>query len=93
MDYISHHFDTVNAGSKIECASFIKIASKLKLKPCQILFLTDNVKEYKASKESGMHVLLLNRPGNVPVSENEIQEFNLEIVNDFHQIQDKLLII
>lgn len=40
----SAHYDTVNAGSKLERSSYEKIASELGKDPSKVVFLTDNVK-------------------------------------------------
>lgn len=40
----SAHYDTVNAGPKLEKASYQKICSELGKHPSKVVFLTDNVK-------------------------------------------------
>ncbi|GAB7340716.1 hypothetical protein MBLNU457_7101t2 [Dothideomycetes sp. NU457] len=71
---ISDWFDTTNAGMKMEKGSYEKIASEMGRRAERVLFLSDNVKEVRAAREAGMRALLVERPGNAPVSQEERRE-------------------
>ncbi|KAK4580168.1 enolase-phosphatase E1 [Recurvomyces mirabilis] len=64
-------FDTTNAGLKAEATSYEKIVQALSWGPAETLFLTDNVKEYDAADSAKLKVLLLDRPGNGVVSDDD----------------------
>lgn len=63
---ITDYFDTVNAGPKMEAASYAVIADKYAegVERSQWLFLSDNVAEVKAAIEAGMQSYIVQRPGN-----------------------------
>lgn len=71
----SANFDTVNAGPKMEANSYVKIAREMGKGVRDILFLSDNVKEIQAAKEAGMPALLVDRPGNAPLSKADREAF------------------
>ena len=50
-----------------------------------MLFLSDNVKEVRAAIEAGMQAVVVDRPGNAPLSEDDQEEF--EIVESFEQLE------
>lgn len=65
---ISDWFDTVNAGSKTDVASYAAILSNYPdISPARWLFLSDNLKEVGAALGSGMWSLPVVRPGNPPL--------------------------
>ncbi|XP_021946568.1 enolase-phosphatase E1 [Folsomia candida] len=64
---LSGYFDTTS-GSKVESKSYINIASKIGVKPQDILFFTDITKEAYAAKEAGLEVAVLVRPGNAALT-------------------------
>jgi len=70
LDWFKGHFDTRNAGNKKEKSSYEKIAEKIKLKPEDILFLSDNIDEIRAAAEAGFQVVKVSRPEDVPYLEN-----------------------
>ena len=82
---ITDWFDTVNAGPKMEAASYAKIASGypgFDLK--EWLFLSDNLKEVEAAREAGMQSLPVVRPGNPPLpSEHTLA---LDAIQDFDNL-------
>jgi len=69
--WIEAWFDTTNAGLKTEKASYTKIAQELKQSPSDILFLSDNVKEVDAAIAAGFQSIVVDRPGNAPLSSDE----------------------
>ncbi|KAM0714072.1 hypothetical protein Q7P37_011036 [Cladosporium fusiforme] len=77
-------YDTVNAGFKAERGSYEKIAGELKLSPGSVLFLSDNVKEVDAAVAAGMKSLVVDRPGNAPLSAED--RSRLEVVDTFEKI-------
>ncbi|PSK45251.1 Enolase-phosphatase E1 [Elsinoe australis] len=86
-DLISAWYDTVNAGPKMEASSYHKIAKDMQHKPENILFLSDNVNEVAAAHEAGMDAVVLDRPGNAPLSEEDRESFS--IVSSLDQIDVK----
>ncbi|KAK8200704.1 enolase-phosphatase E1 [Zalaria obscura] len=70
-DLISDWFDTTNAGLKMEATSYSKIAEVLGQQPAEILFFSDNVKEVQTAEQAGMKAVIVDRPGNAPLSEED----------------------
>ncbi|WPH01204.1 Enolase-phosphatase E1 [Acrodontium crateriforme] len=68
---ISGWFDTTNAGLKADATSYTTIATALKWQPSEILFLSDNVHEVDAAIQAGMNSIVVDRPGNVPLSSED----------------------
>ena len=56
----------------------------IQLEPAAILFLSDNVKEVEAAIAAGMKSLVVDRPGNAVLSENDKKRF--EVVDSFEKI-------
>ncbi|KIV98992.1 2,3-diketo-5-methylthio-1-phosphopentane phosphatase [Verruconis gallopava] len=71
------NFDTVNAGSKVVAESYTKIVKELGKDAGECLFLSDNVKEIAAAKEAGLHAILVDRPGNAALSEEDRRNFDV----------------
>jgi len=70
---LADYFDTVNAGPKTERASYERIAAAHPEVPRleEWLFLSDNVAEVRAAKEAGMQAVVVDRPGNAEVGEED----------------------
>lgn len=81
---ISDWFDTTNAGLKMEASSYTKIAEKLGRPANRILFLSDNVKEVQAALEAGMKSIVVDRPGNAPLSEEDKKTY--QVVDSLYHI-------
>ncbi|OAL55602.1 2,3-diketo-5-methylthio-1-phosphopentane phosphatase [Pyrenochaeta sp. DS3sAY3a] len=71
----SAHYDTVNAGSKLERSSYEKIASELGKDPSKVVFLTDNVKEAEAATQANVYTVVVDRPGNAPLSDESTAKY------------------
>ncbi|XP_053969750.1 enolase-phosphatase E1 isoform X1 [Anastrepha ludens] len=84
LTYISGHYDTA-VGNKQEKKSYANIAKDLALSCPDILFLTDVVKEAEAARDAGMHVAILNRPGNAPLTDDDKIAFT--IVDSFDDLK------
>lgn len=54
------------------------------LAPESILFLSDNVKEVEAAISAGMKSLVVDRPGNAPLSAEDRNRF--KVIESFEQI-------
>ncbi|KAF2836908.1 2,3-diketo-5-methylthio-1-phosphopentane phosphatase [Patellaria atrata CBS 101060] len=78
-------FDTVNAGSKVERESYVKIAKALKRKEEEVLFLSDNVNEVRAALHAGLDAAVVNRPGNAPLSMED--ENDLLVIESLDEIK------
>ena len=80
-DLIDQYFDT-EVGSKVESASYARIAQRLTLTPEDITFVSDVTNELRAAREAGMATLLCLRPGNQPQSTAE----QFQVIQSFSQI-------
>ncbi|KAF2736861.1 2,3-diketo-5-methylthio-1-phosphopentane phosphatase [Polyplosphaeria fusca] len=69
------HFDTVTAGSKLEKASYEKICTELGKDSSVVTFLTDNEREAIAATAAGVYTVLVDRPGNAPLSPEALRQF------------------
>ncbi|KAK0929296.1 enolase-phosphatase E1 [Friedmanniomyces endolithicus] len=78
-------FDTTNAGLKTEASSYGKIVETLGWQPARTLFLTDNVREYDAAASAGLRVILLDRPGNAPISAAD--RARMDVVQSLYDIE------
>ena len=83
-DLISDWYDTTNAGLKLEASSYSAIAEKLGKQSSHVLFLSDNVKEVQAATEAGMKAIVVDRPGNAPLTEEDKKTY--KIVESLHDI-------
>ncbi|XP_037949470.1 enolase-phosphatase E1-like [Teleopsis dalmanni] len=72
---ISHYFDTT-IGNKRVPESYIQIAKEMGLVIREIVFLTDVWEEAKAAKQAGMQVIIMLRPGNAPLTEQQLKGFD-----------------
>ncbi|XP_019892612.2 enolase-phosphatase E1 [Musca domestica] len=83
LPYISGHFDTTS-GHKQEQQSYVNIAKALGEDPCNILFLTDVVKEAEAARKAGYQTAILARPGNAPLTDDDKTQYT--VVSDFESL-------
>jgi enolase-phosphatase E1 len=60
--YFSAYFDTTTGGKR-DGETYIKISQELKMKPSDILFLSDIVEELEAAQQAGLQTIQLVRPG------------------------------
>ncbi|XP_035774433.1 enolase-phosphatase E1-like [Anopheles albimanus] len=74
LKYLTGHYDT-KVGGKREKESYQSIVKNIDVSAEDVLFLTDIVEEAKAAKEAGLNVVLLERPGNAELSEDDRKEF------------------
>uniref|UniRef100_A0A7G3AHC3 Enolase-phosphatase E1 n=1 Tax=Lutzomyia longipalpis TaxID=7200 RepID=A0A7G3AHC3_LUTLO len=72
--HLSGYFDT-KIGPKQEKESYEAIAKNIECAANEIVFLTDIVKEAKAAQEAGMNVVIVVRPGNAPLTDEDKKEF------------------
>ncbi|KAF2084753.1 enolase-phosphatase E1 [Saccharata proteae CBS 121410] len=68
------YFDTQNAGPKTDRASYSKIAEAVGKAVSEVLFLSDNVREVRAALAAGMKAMVIDRPGNEPLSAADREE-------------------
>jgi enolase-phosphatase E1 len=80
-DLLDQYFDT-EVGSKVESASYLKIAQRLMFSAAEIIFVSDVTNELKAASEAGMATLLCVRPDNQPQSASE----KFEVIHSFSEI-------
>ncbi|ODQ68099.1 2,3-diketo-5-methylthio-1-phosphopentane phosphatase [Nadsonia fulvescens var. elongata DSM 6958] len=85
-DSLCAYFDTTTAGFKHKPESYAFILNDLKKQlgseDIRVLFLSDNVKEVRAARESGMLARGVDRPGNHALTEEESIEMDLIISFD-----------
>jgi len=80
------NFDTVNAGAKGEVESYVKIVKELGVQRAEeVLFLSDNVTEVRAALKAGLQSLVVDRPGNAPLTKEDRKE--LSIITSFDQLE------
>jgi enolase-phosphatase E1 len=79
--YIAMFFDT-RIGTKTETQSYKKIAESLACNPCNILFISDTMKEVKAAHEAGMQAILCDRD----LKASQSPEANIVIVRSFDEV-------
>jgi enolase-phosphatase E1 len=73
----SAHYDTVNAGPKLEAPSYEKICREMGHQPSKVTFLTDNVKEAEAATQAGVYAVVVDRPGNAPLSDEARETYTV----------------
>ncbi|CAH1263183.1 ENOPH1 [Branchiostoma lanceolatum] len=83
LELFSGHFDSTT-GLKVETESYRRIATAVGCDPANILFLTDVVREAKPSREAGMKACLTVRPGNAPLTEEDMAEF--PVIKSFSEL-------
>lgn len=71
---ISDYFDTVNAGPKMEAASYTTILKAIGFEADRVLFLSDNVREIEAAKKAGLRAYVAERPGNAKLTPQEKED-------------------
>ncbi|XP_044745633.1 enolase-phosphatase E1-like isoform X2 [Coccinella septempunctata] len=81
--HIKKFFDLA-LGSKTDSETYKKIAKELEVAPVDILFLTDDVKEAEAAKSADVNVVLVEREGNAPISEES--RTNFTVVSSFAEV-------
>jgi len=79
--YIAGFFDT-RVGSKTQAESYVKIAESLACNPCNILFISDTMKEVKAAHEAGMQAILCDRD----LKASQSPEANIVIIRSFDEV-------
>lgn len=84
LDLFDGHFDT-NIGAKVDSKSYKSIAERIGCDAEEITFLTDVTREAKAAEEAGVNVVLVVRPGNMELTEEEREHYHL--IQSFTQLQ------
>lgn len=84
LELLDGHFDT-SVGMKVDSRSYGTIAERLGVPPQEVTFLTDVSREAKAAEEAGLNVVLVVRPGNLELSDEERLHYNL--ITSFSQLQ------
>ncbi|CAG9803838.1 unnamed protein product [Chironomus riparius] len=84
--YITDYFDT-NVGHKQEPKSYENILNQISFEGKHVLFLSDIPNELFAADHAGIQTLLLRRPNNYEISEDD--KSRLSIVDNFDEIKLK----
>ncbi|KAG9353611.1 hypothetical protein AGOR_G00014940 [Albula goreensis] len=84
LDLFDGHFDT-NIGPKVESKSYQRIADRIGCPPEDITFLTDVTREARAAEEAGVNVIVVVRPGNMELTEEEKTHYSL--ITSFSQME------
>ncbi|GAB0086132.1 Enolase-phosphatase E1 [Sergentomyia squamirostris] len=74
--HLSGYFDT-KIGAKQEKESYESIVKEMECDADEVLFLTDIVKEAKAARDAGVNVVILERPGNAALTDEEKKEYRI----------------
>ena len=82
--YITDYFDT-KVGHKQEPKSYENILNQINFEGNNVLFLSDIPNELFAAKHAGIQTLLLRRPNNYEISEDD--KSRLSIVDNFDEIK------
>ncbi|ODV77298.1 2,3-diketo-5-methylthio-1-phosphopentane phosphatase [Suhomyces tanzawaensis NRRL Y-17324] len=74
--FLSGYYDITTAGFKQELTSYQTILKDISREddPATVLFLSDNVAEVEAAKASGMQSYIVKRPGNAPLTNEDLQK-------------------
>lgn len=73
---IHGHFDISTSGSKLDSASYEKIALSLGIPASDIVFCSDSEAELYAARAGGIgHTIMTVRPGNVPRTSRGVKDF------------------
>ncbi|XP_003965447.2 enolase-phosphatase E1 [Takifugu rubripes] len=84
LDLFDGHFDTT-LGAKVEGKSYERIAERIGCRPEEITFLTDVTREAKAAEEAGVNVVVVVRPGNMELTDDERAHYKL--ITSFNQLK------
>jgi len=79
--FLRWYFDT-RVGTKVDPASYRRIATAAETPAESFLFLSDVPNELTAAKAAGMQVRLVVRPGNARV----LQEHSFEVIHSLHEV-------
>eukprot|EP00043_Microstomoeca_roanoka_P027753 m.15821 g.15821 ORF g.15821 m.15821 type:complete len:277 (-) comp7934_c0_seq1:52-882(-) len=71
---LSGHYDTTTGG-KMDSSSYTTIAQLAGVSPSAIVFLSDRIEECRAARDAGLQVVVSIRPGNTPISDEDLQGF------------------
>uniref|UniRef100_I3KE18 Enolase-phosphatase E1 n=2 Tax=Oreochromis niloticus TaxID=8128 RepID=I3KE18_ORENI len=84
LELFDGHFDT-SIGAKVDAKSYERITERIGCQPEEITFLTDVTREAKAAEEAGINVVVVVRPGNMELTDEERAHYNL--ITSFSQLQ------
>ncbi|XP_066991519.2 enolase-phosphatase E1 [Anabrus simplex] len=77
------HFDT-DVGAKNEPGSYSNIIKRIGCESGKVVFFTDVPAEARAARSVGVNAVLVCRPGNAPLSEEDRIDF--AVINSFHDV-------
>lgn len=85
-EYISGYFDITTSGFKTEVQSYLNILKSIgkQSDASSVLFLSDNVKEVEAALKANMQSMIVIRPGNQPLSE---QDMNNKLIHSLDELE------
>jgi hypothetical protein len=76
-DLFIANYDTQSAGPKAQASSYVRICVELKVDADRVLFLSDSVQEVRVAKDAGLKAVIVDRPGNAPLSEDVRTKFRV----------------
>lgn len=81
------HFDITTSGHKQEALSYTNILRSIgKLDAAEnVLFLSDNTKEIEAALAAGLAAIVVERPGNAPLSSDERATY--KVISNFDHLE------
>lgn len=85
--YLSGYYDITTSGHKQERNSYENILQDIGYsnKPGNVLFFSDNVKEVQAALKAGMKSVVVVKPGNASLTEQDHREF--DIIESFAEVE------
>lgn len=84
-DLFVANYDTINAGPKMQTSSYVRICVDLKVDADSVLFLSDSVAEVRAAKDASLKAVVVDRPGNAPLLEQD--RARLKVVGSLDEIE------
>lgn len=85
-DKLDGYFDITTSGYKQESTSYLNILKDLNYEDSasKVLFLSDNVNEVKAALDAGMKSIVVVKPGNAPLSDDD--KASLNVIHSFDEL-------
>lgn len=78
-EYLSGYFDITTSGFKQDPSSYKNILASIGYteNPAKVLFLSDNVHEIRAAKQAQMNAIIVDRPGNNPLTKEDVDQYGV----------------
>ena len=84
--FVREYLEPSKIGNRREEESYEKIANRFSIKTKELLFLTDDPKEAMAAREARCRCVIVKRPNNPAVSQDELNEIGCSAVSSFLEV-------